>query len=257
MIAEVLSDRGQGAPLIYVPGIDGSGRLLLGTAARLEERFRLVCLNYRTDHAAPASDQPYADLAASVVRCLDELELSRAVVLAESFGGAVALQAALDHPGRVAGLALVNTFAYHKARVRLALARAVVPLIPNWLFGLGRRWAGVPAMFGSRREDQASRGFLAVPLTGFSRDYRQRLHMIAGLDLRHRLPEIEQPVALFVGDRDRVIDSQGLARELQAGLRDEQLTVIAGGGHLVLPLSRLPWVDWLEKLCDRAGLAAH
>src|SRR5262245_41325916 len=105
MEARVIDVRGSGPPLVYVPGIDGSGELLLGTAARLAASFRLVRLRYGGD-----SSGGYEELAASLVRVLDELEIERALLLAESFGVSVALETALDHPQRVAGLALVNGF---------------------------------------------------------------------------------------------------------------------------------------------------
>ena len=47
MQVEILATAGSGPPLVYVPGIDGSGELLLGAAARLERRFRLTRLCYR------------------------------------------------------------------------------------------------------------------------------------------------------------------------------------------------------------------
>jgi alpha-beta hydrolase superfamily lysophospholipase len=85
--------------------------------------------------------------------------------------------------------------------------------------------------------------------------YRRRLRMIAGLDLRGRLRDVRQPVALFAGDRDRIVASVPLGRAMQRGLPDAELEVIRGGGHLLLPLSSLPWEDWLEKLCVRAGVS--
>ena len=242
--------------MVYVPGIDGSGRLLLGTADLLAERFRLICIRYRTDHDAPAPADPYGALAASVARCLEAAGVSRAVIVAESFGGAVAMRIALDHPQRVAGLALVNTFARYRARLRLACARAITPLVPGWVFRLSRRWFGWMFLFGWLREAAACRDLVAVRLDGFPRDYARRLEMIAGLDLLPRLPELGQPVALFASERDLVVRSVTLAREMQAALPDAELSLIPRGGHVVLPLLSLPWVDSLEKLCERAGLAA-
>src|SRR6185436_9727966 len=87
MVAEIVATRGSGPPLVYVPGIDGSGELLLGTAARLERRFRLTRLRY-----AGGSGGDYASLAASVAACIERAGAARALVLAESFGVALALE---------------------------------------------------------------------------------------------------------------------------------------------------------------------
>ena len=43
---------------------------------------------------------------------------------------------------------------------------------------------------------------------------------------------------------------------MQELLLDAELEVVAGGGHLVLPLAELPWVEWLEQLARRAGFTA-
>src|SRR6185503_7188673 len=76
MHAEVVGTRGAGPPLVYVPGIDGSGELLLGTAARLERRFRLTRLRYAGDPGGG-----YADLAHSVAARIAELGRGPALVL--------------------------------------------------------------------------------------------------------------------------------------------------------------------------------
>lgn len=255
MIAEIRSDRGSGPPLLYVPGIDGSGRMLLGTEERLARRFRLVCLGYRVAVGSPAGPESYRALAASAMACAAELGLRRVALLAESFGGAVALQAALDHSDRVAGLAIVNGFAWYRSRLRLWLARAGWPLLPKPLFSACRARLAPYSLFGRLREEAAVRALCSGQLDFAGGGYGRRLRMIAGLDLRPRLGEIHQPVALFAGDCDRIVAAVRLAREMQRALPDAELTVIEGGGHLVLPLARLPWEEWLAKLCERAGLS--
>lgn len=254
MIAEVRSDRGTGPPVVYVPGIDGSGRMLLGTEERLVRRFRLATLAYRIEPGTPPDADSYPALAASVVSCLDEPGLSRALLLAESFGGAVALQAALDHPERIAGLAIVNSFVHYPARLRLWVSRVGLPLVPRRLFAGCRKLLAPYSLFGNLRDDEAVRALLADQFDFTGCGYRRRLRMIAGLDLRGRLREVRQPVALFAGDRDRIVASVPMGRAMASALPDAELEVVRGGGHLLLPLSTLPWEDWLEKLCERAGL---
>lgn len=234
--------------MVYVPGIDGTGDLLLDTAARLAARFRLVRLRYET---APGASS-YERLAASVIACMDTLGIDRAVLLAESFGGGVALHAALAQPQRIAGLALVNTFAWFPARLRLAASRLVAPCVPPGLFAIGRRFGGAHALFGARREPDAVRAFGALDGVHFDRGYRQRLRLLAGLDLRPRLVAITQPALVVVGTRDRVV-APAAGRELHGALRGAQLQIVDGGGHVLLPLASLPWADWLAELSSRAG----
>jgi pimeloyl-ACP methyl ester carboxylesterase len=249
MRAEVLATEGVGPPLVYVPGIDGSGEMLLGLAARLERCFRLTRLRYSGDAAGG-----YADLAASVSACIRGLGTERVLVLAESFGVGVALQTALDHPEGVAALCLVNGFARFRDPLGLALTRGAFALAPSaWVRRARARFAH-RGLFAPRRDEDALRALLALQGDWFDERYRARLALIRRLDLLPRLPEIRCPVALYAADRDRVVASVPAAREMQALLPDAELRVIPAAGHVVLPLAEEPWEERLLGLARRAGL---
>lgn len=253
MRAETHFDVGAGPGLAYVPGIDGTGDFLFGTADRLRERFRVVALRYRPEESEVPPAQGYRRLAASVARRLDDAGLDRALVLAESFGVAVALQLALDHPDRVAGLALVNGFARFPHRLRAAAAAAAIGLAPAWAFRGARGLAVVPFLIAPRRDPELLARFRAGGTRRLDAGYRTRLALIRALDLRPRLSEVRVPVALFAATHDRILDSVRAAREMAAGLPDARLEVIERAGHLVLPLADEPWADRLQALAARAG----
>jgi pimeloyl-ACP methyl ester carboxylesterase len=239
-------------PLVYLPGIDGTGELLLETAGRLGEHFRLLRLAYDPGGAVPPD---YRELADSVAARIAEAGIPRALVLAESFGVAVALALALDDPGRVAGLALVNGFAHFDRRGSLCVSRAVAALAPDAVYSAARRLAARPALFAPRRAERELALFLALSRDAFGPAYRERLALIARLDLRRRLGEIRCPVALFASDCDRVVPAIRAAREMQRGLPDATLEVLPRAGHVVLPLAEEPWVDRLRALAARATAA--
>jgi pimeloyl-ACP methyl ester carboxylesterase len=249
MEAVVLDTRGSGPPLVYVPGIDGSGELLLGTAERLARRFRLTRLRYGGDASGG-----YDTLARSIAARLDELALERALLLAESFGAAVALQVALDHRDRVAGLALVNGFVRYHDQLGLAVTRGVFALAPQAWIRAGRRRLAQRGLFAPRRDERALSELLALRGDWFDERYRARLAWIARLDLRPRLGEIRCPVALFAADHDRVVAAVRAAHEMAARIPDCELTLLERAGHVVLPLAEEPWVERLERLARRAGL---
>lgn len=248
MEAAVLDTRGSGPPLVYVPGIDGSGEMLLGGARRLERRFRLTRLRYGGDASGG-----YAELARSVVERFDELAVERPLVLAESFGAAVALQVALDQPARVAGLALVNGFARFDDRLGLAITRGVFALAPQAWIHAGRRRFAQRGLFAPRRDERALDELLALRGDWFDERYRARLAWIARLDLRPRLGEVRCPVALFAADHDRVVAALRAGHEMAARIPDCELTVLERAGHVVLPLDEEPWVERMERLARRAG----
>jgi pimeloyl-ACP methyl ester carboxylesterase len=253
VFAEVVSDRGRGpTTLVYLPGIDGSGELLLGTAARLEQRFRLIRLRYRL--SSNPEHRTYTHLASSAIAAVSLRGVDRPLLLAESFGGAVALRAALDFPDRVAAVALVNTFAFFRRRLRLRASRVGLRLSPPWALGLGRRLLAPALLFSARRDTSTVAEFDAS--TGGSwrlpDGYPTCLRMIQGLDLRDELGAVRQPVALFASGRDRIVDSVRQAREMERLLPDVEVEVFEDRGHVVLPVGEIDWPARLERLAQRA-----
>ncbi len=249
MRALLRSDRGSGFPVLYIPGIDGTGELLLGTASRLEERFRLLRLAYEVE--GPAEADSYEGLASSIARICEEEGIQRALLLAESFGGAVALQLALDSPDLVEGLMLVNSFAHFDRPGRLGFSRLVAPWIPHPVFDFCRSRFAPRTLFGQLGDDEALRAFRALPGAFFDHAYRRRLAMIAGLDLRPRLGEIRGPTALFASELDRVVSARRLMTQIAEGLPQATLEHVPRGGHLILPLAAQPWAERLSELLAR------
>lgn len=243
------ADGERGPTVVYLPGIDGTGELLLGTAERLTKFFRVVRLRY--EGRGPADARLYERLASTAVDVLDDLGVDTAIVLAESFGGGVALQLALDHPERVSALALVNTFAWYPARLRARLSDLVFPFTPTWVLRAGRRFAPAPIFFWPRHDSDAEARFERVTPGFEDAGYADRLSALRQLDLRERLKKIDCPVALFAATHDRVVPSSETMRTLEEGLPNATLETIDRAGHLVLPLSDEPWVDRLDALARR------
>src|SRR5215207_6323956 len=90
--------------LLYLAGLDGTGRLL-HRQQQLHEDYQVECVAYPQDAV-----HSYGELADLAIGALERA--GGGVVLAESFGGAVALLATLRRPELVRRLVLVNTFAY-------------------------------------------------------------------------------------------------------------------------------------------------
>lgn len=259
MRADLLSDRGQGLPVVYVPGIDGTGELLLGTAGRLEERFRLLRLHY---HADPLDGRPAAEvdsyerLAATCAEAIRGAGVEECLVVAESFGGAVALQLALDHPELVRGLIVVNSFVRFPAQVRLRLGWRLSALVPRVAFDAFRRLLGPWFLFADRHDRRAIADFQALWGTFFDEGYRRRMGMITRLDLRERVRELVQPLALLASTRDRIVPSCSTMPVIERAVPQATLEVVEGAGHLILPLESLDWPGRVAELAGRAGLDA-
>jgi pimeloyl-ACP methyl ester carboxylesterase len=250
MRTELLHDEGTGPPLVYVPGIDGSGVLLLETAERLRPHFRLIQVHYTPEGETVRG--AVGDLVTSLVSVLDELGIDRALILAESFGGPVALTFAHENAERVRALTIVNSFAYFPQRARLAVSRFGSSVLPAALFEFVRPIIAGPKFFGRLCEPDALQRFKARETPNFDAAYRDRLIAVGEFDLRPHLPEIQVPVSLFASERDRIVPSVPCARTMLAGLPNASLRTIPNGGHVILPLRGLPWVEWLSELDAKA-----
>lgn len=250
MRAEPLPVLGAGRPVAYVPGIDGTGRMLFGSEERIAARFRLHRLRYvGTRREGAALYERLADTA------LMALPPEPVVVLAESFGGAVALSMALRAPERVAALCLVNTFARYPARVRIRLGARLAPLAPVGLLRLGRRLLARRTFFSGHTDDAAMAAFRAMEPGFVGGGHPARMEAIRDLDLRPELHRIDVPCALYASTRDRVVPSLRTMSRMAERLPDARLERLEGAGHIVLPLRAEPWADRIEALRARVGTA--
>lgn len=174
-----------------------------------------------------------AQLAASLVGVLDEAEVSRGVLVGFSLGGGVALQVALDHPGRVSALALVDTTAWpgpdalarFGGRAALVEAEGVgvlaQPAIERWF---------TPEFVAAHGD--IVRRYTAWIAENDTIGYAAACRSLASLDLRARLGEIRCPTLVIVGDRDQATPV-AMAETLAAGIAGAMLRILGLAGHLV------------------------
>ena len=223
-------------PVVYLPGIDGTGRLLY-RQDRLNAEFSVRCVSYPQDDR-----HTYADLVNLGVLALEET--GPGVVLAESFGGGVALMVALTRPDLVRRLVLVNTFAWYPRRFNIDVAGLIGPWLPKrpahpitrplrslFFFGPGISYADQNAWW-DRTAD--------VPM----RAYGHRLRLLRDLDLRQRLGEVQAPAVIFAAPNDRVVPATAgrlLAKQLP---RAKLLAIPAGHAAMIDP--RVDVAAWLK-----------
>lgn len=236
---------GSGPDLVYVPGVDGSGEMLFETAEKLREHFRLIQVRY--DPGREPWKATLDDLSMSLQAVLETLGVTRPFVLTESFGGAVTLNCAASNPDAFRAIAVVNSFARYPRRMRIAATQLVSVVFPAALFSLFRPVVARQGFFGKLCEDDAYQRFLERETLNFDDSYRRRLAIIRALDLRANLANIRCPVHLFASESDRVVPSVKCAKELQALIPQATLRTIPCGGHVVLPLQGIPWVEWLRE----------
>ncbi len=222
--------------VVYLPGLDGTGRLLHRQSG-LHARYRVDCVSY--PHDRPASYEELAELGAEHIRAAGGRP---AIVLAESFGGAVALTLALRHPELVERLLLVNTFAWYPSRLLIWLGATFGRFLParpspphsrrlrGWFFFAPDVPPGERDEWWDRTAD--------VPMRAFG----QRMRLIHGLDLRRRLHEVRRPALVIASLDDKVVPCRA-GRELARLLPCARLVLVRVGHaalvHPSIDLARL------------------
>lgn len=216
-------------PLLFVPGMDGTGELFYRQVPGLSASYRVLTTRLRDN--ATSMDELVADLR----RTLDESSQAGepAVLFGESFGGTLALSFAIAHPERVRALVILNSFPWFAPQRRLRLAIAAIRIMPWGTMRLVRRltaWRLHSRHIG--REEM--RRFLELTRGTTREGYLNRLRILTGFDARARLGEVTVPTLLLAADRDHLIPSVRQAERMAAGIPDSTLRVLEGHGHACL-----------------------
>ena len=98
-----------GPDFVVLHGLFGSGKNWRSFAGSLEEDFQVWTLDARNHGDSPHADSmSYQQMAEDVVRFFDENELENVILLGHSMGGKTAMQLALQFPGRILALIVVD-----------------------------------------------------------------------------------------------------------------------------------------------------
>lgn len=233
---------GSGPLLVYIAGLDGTGKLLFKQLPDLSRQYRVVTYRSRED-----AHFTYDDLTGDVARIIRSFGEKRAVILGESFGGTVALSFALRYPEMVERLIIVNSFPRFRRRLKIRTAAWLARVLP-FRFILPARLAASSLglyMDGVTREDR--RRFFDAIRTVKREGYARRLQLIAEFDAEDRLSEIQAPTLFIAGERDLLIPSANEARSMARRMPDAEVRVIKGAGHACLLGER---VNLAQILCE-------
>jgi pimeloyl-ACP methyl ester carboxylesterase len=151
--------------------------------------------------------------------------LPRFVLAGHSMGGAMAIEYALQHPGRLAGLTLLSTGARLKVAPQILSGiltdfDATVELLVRWMYGEGSD----PNLLrlGARRLREVRPAVLHADFAACD-----------AFDRRADVGRIDMPTLVLCGDADVMtpLKSSGYLRDQVAGA---QLVVIRGAGHMAV-----------------------
>lgn len=224
-----MSVRGSGPAVVLVPGLDGTGQLFYRQVPLLEKSYSVATYALRDDAKS-------MDVLADDLRSIIELTApkeKRAIVIGESFGGAVALTMALRHPEHVSRLVILNSFPYFAPQFRLRLGIAGVSIIPWGAMGLVRYVTSIflPSRHTGRDELKRFRN-LTVRTTRLG--YKNRLQLLRTYDVRERLREVRCLTLFLAAEKDRLVPSVTQARLMAQQVPLSTLRILSGHGHICL-----------------------
>ena len=245
-----IRDQGQGPPLLLLHGLGGHmGQYDYAVAERLAAHFRVVSVDRPGSGYSTRAGTAAADLltqAAALAALIDKLNLGRPLVVGHSLGGAVALTLALEHPGHVAGLALVAPLSALPETVPAVFQRMLIPSV--WQRQLVAWTVATPS---AMRRGKYVLAQLFAPETP-PRDYTWRaggllslrpsqfLATIADLAalpahlpaVTARLSGLRLPVAVLYSPEDAVLDWQANGQQLVDLIPGATLRLVPGGHML-------------------------
>ncbi len=234
--------QGQGAPFVYIPGLEGSGKLFYKQAQDLARDHTVITFPSRRD-----GWYVLQDLVDDLVGVVRDAGFERVTALGESLGGAVLMAAAHAHPHLFERMILVNTFPFFANRRKINAGVALFSFLPYSLLRAHRNRSGARDLFGDDVPAEDRRAFRELTGDAICEGYQSRLRIIRDVDLRERLKEINVPALVVAGTDDRVLDAVSAARLIASGLPRARLKILEGAGHIVLLSGRVMVRDWLKE----------
>jgi haloalkane dehalogenase len=204
------------------------------------------------------SDKPsgYPYTAANQVGDLDvviaQLGLGQVVLVAHDASGPPAIDWALAHPDRVAGLVLLNTYYCEMPTLRppraiwffstpvvRSVARPMSRLFGNWIFRQMYWWQ----VGGFIRDADVRREFVPLLYQQFDATpsarpafFRLNEDLLSSVrshnEMIPRLRKFQRPVRIIFGDADPSLNS-GVARTFHEFFPESELFLVPGAGHFV------------------------
>ncbi|HVF45690.1 MAG TPA: alpha/beta fold hydrolase [Pyrinomonadaceae bacterium] len=232
---------GSGPPIVYVCGLEGSGRLFYKQSEDLARDHRIITMPLR-----PEGRYELSRLVEDVAWVVRDADAAGATVLGESFGGLLTMATALAHPELFARMILLNTFPHfsQRAKIRLGclLFAAFYPMMK-----VHRTRAARHVLFSPDIAEEDRRRFRDYTRVVGRDGYVSRMRIIRDTDLRPRLHEIKTPALVVAGTSDRLLDSKKAARLMASRMPRARLKLLEGTGHVALLSGRVRVREWLGE----------
>ncbi len=196
---------GRGDPLLLIHGLGSSCRDWELQVPRFSRDFQVITVDLRGHGRSSKPPGPYSIpmFGEDTARVLESLQLSPAHVVGISLGGMVAFQLALDFPGLIKKLVIVNS-------VPELVPRRIGDLLSYWQRLIIIRLMGMEKMgqvlaerfFTDPDQEPLKEIFVRRWSENHKPSYRAALKAAYGWSVRERLGEIQAPTLVLGADDD-------------------------------------------------------
>ena len=228
-------EAGQGHPLVFISGLNGVGRYWTPQVPVFSAHYRVVTYDQRGTGASDRLQREFSvdQMAAETVGLMDVLKIGRAHIVGMSTGGAIGQILAIDHPQRVARLALCSTWTHcdpwfrrlfeaRRAMYQQAVTELHAMFHPLFLYSPDYVIAHDAEIDEERRKAVAGAPPVEISVG--------RIDALLKFDRRAGLSRIKAPTLVTASDDDFITPryfSEALARAIPGA----KLVIRRGGGH--------------------------
>ena len=225
---------GEGPPLVFVHGAAEDSRIWQPQLADLADEFTVVA--WDEPGAGRSSDPPegfdLAGFADGLAALIDSLELGPAHIAGLSWGGTVVLELYRRHPGLVATLIMIDTYAGWKGSLPVDEVRARAAGVRQMLAAPHEDFdPTLPGLFASDPPAKFAPLLAAIAADVRPATLGHDLAIMAETDLSDLLPHIAVPTLLIWGQAD-VRSPLRIARQFEEAIPETELVVVEGAGHI-------------------------
>lgn len=175
-----------------------------------------------------------ADMAGDMAALLEHLGASPSHVVGISMGGTLALQLAVDHPGMVKKLVLVNTFAsLRPEKISVWLYFAIRFALVHTLGLPAQARAVAQRIFPKADQEELRQALISQILQADPRGYRAAMRALGMFDIRRELSGIRAPTLVITGSSDTTVPLK-TQKVLSENIPQASTRLVPDAGHAVI-----------------------
>lgn len=262
---------GQGPPIVLIHGASGNlNDLTFALAPALEDRFTVIAVDRPGLGYSPAFNpkgETLAEQADVIAAAIRKLGYGKVYLLGQSYGGSVSLRLTLDQPDLVAGLVLVaapsNIWKKGLGPLYFLTSNPVTGPFMRLLIAAVTPASAVQSslegIFAPQTVPEGFGEFVGTGLTLRRSQQRANALQVAALKAEMRLMvprygEISVPVEAIHGTADTIVPYKIHTKILANQIKDINVTVLEGVGHMPHQTDTAVVVDAIDRLAAKVGL---